>query len=819
MADQPPASDPRSSGDDDSLLDDELMRYFSDPDARRAAASISAQADSAAQADAGAADAGAAAVPPPHGPVRGVFHRTFGNPRLAQAAFVLTLLVGLALAGVLTLGAFFWTVADDLPSTQSLENPRWSRATIAYTADGQELARYAHENRSWVPYDSISAHVVHALVATEDHRFYQHWGVDVQGIFAAVVDIVTSGDLRGASTITQQLARNLYDEEVGQEVTLTRKLKEMVTAVELERRYAKREIIEMYLNTVSFGSNAYGIEAAAHTFYGVDASELNEQQAATLVGLLKATTFYNPVRNPGNAQRRRNVVLGQMVKHGYLAPAFYETHKDDPVGAEYRSASLHASLAPYFAEHVRTTLSEWSKAPGHPLYGRDIYAEGLRVYTTLDAALQRHARQAVEEQMTGLQAVVDVEWSAPRVPFFAKSLPPYLERQPEVAPFSYFWDARDRVVDDFIRRTERYRRLRRREVAPEAALAQLRARPAFMDSLRVISTRLEAGVVSLDPHTGEVKTWIGGRDFKQDKYDKVAIAKRQPGSTFKPFVYTVAIDNGYSPYDMLPDSTFVYEDTNADTTWSPTNFGGASGQMLTLSQGLARSKNTITSRLVLQVGAGNVAQYARRMGIRSPLDEVPSIALGTSDVTLLEMTGAYATLANGGLYNEPVAVRRIEDRFGNVIWEHQPTPREALSEPTAYTMVDMLRGVIDYGTGVRMRGQWGMGNYDLAGKTGTTQQSADGWFMCMHPNLVTGAWVGFNDRRLTFRTNWWGQGAHNALLVVGDYLSTAAKADTSLLSPSASFPLVGLGGYDDGNILTPTDATDAPGSDGGKVGW
>jgi penicillin-binding protein 1A len=782
-------------------MDDELMQYFNDPAARRAR------------------EGEAAAVPPPEGPVRGVFHRTFGDPKLAQAAFALSLLVGLALTGVLTFGTFFWMVTDDLPSTQSLENPSLQLATIAYTADGEELARYAHENRSWAPYDSISVHVVHALVATEDHRFYQHWGVDLQGVVAAVVDILTSGDLRGASTITQQLARNLYNEKVGREVTLTRKLKEMVTAVELERRYTKREIIEMYLNTVSFGSNAYGIEAAGRTFYGVDASELDELQAATLIGLLKATTFYNPVRNPGNAQRRRNVVLGQMVKRGYLTPAFYAEHKEDPVGAEYRSAALHASLAPYFAEHVRTTLSDWSKEPGHPLYGRDIYAEGLRVTTTLDAALQRHARQAVEEQMTGLQAVVDVEWSAPSVPFFRQQLPPYLERQPEVEPFSYFWSARDRVVDDFIRRTERYRRLRRREVPAEAAIAQLRDSTAFMDSLRVISTRLEAGLVSLDPHTGEVKTWIGGRDFKQDKYDKVAIAQRQPGSTFKPFVYTVAIDNGYSPYDMLPDSTFVYEDTNADTTWSPTNFGGASGQMLTLSQGLARSKNTITSRLVLQVGAGNVAQYARRMGIRSTLDEVPSIALGTSDVTLLEMASAYATLANGGLYNEPVAVRRIEDRFGNLIWEHRPTPREALSEPTAYTMVDMLRGVIDYGTGVRMRGQWRMGAYDLAGKTGTTQQSADGWFMCMHPNLVTGAWVGFNDRRLTFRTDWWGQGAHNALLVVGDYLSTAAAADTSLISPSASFPLVGLDGYDDGSLLVPTDSTDAPASDGGKVGW
>jgi penicillin-binding protein 1A len=789
--------------------DDELTRYFNDPEARQPKPSGEGASGNGASGD-GAT--GGSDGPPPDDAVRGALHRRLGNPKLAQAAFALSLLVGLALVGALTAGFIFWTVTDDIPATESIENPRdrLGLATIAYTADGQELARYARQNRSWAPYDSISPHVIHALIATEDQRFHRHWGVDLQGIFAAVADIAI-GDFRGASTITQQLARNLYNEEVGREVTITRKVKEMLTAVELERRYTKREIIEMYLNTVTFGSNAFGIEAAARTFYGVDANELDELQAATLIGLLKATTFYNPIRNPENARKRRNVVLGLMAEQDYVSEAFVAEHRDEPVGAEYRSVALHASLAPYFAEHVRGWLNDWSERTG-----RDFYSEGLRVYTTLDTELQTLANAAVAEQMTGLQAVVDVEWSQPSRSLLAKTLGPYLERQSEVEAFKYFWETEDKVVNDFIRRTERYRRMRARDRAPETIIAQLRDSTAFMDSLRTASTRLEAGLVSIDPHTGHVKTWVGGRDFKEDKYDKVATAQRQPGSTFKPFVYTVAIDNGYSPYDTLLDAPFVYNDTNADTTWSPGNFGGYSDEMLTLSQGLARSNNNITGRLVLQVGAGNVAQYAERMGIKSELTPVPSLALGTSDVNLLEMTSAYATLANGGLYNEPVVVTRIEDRFGNILWEHTPTPREALSERTAYTMVDMLRGVVDYGTAIRIRGQWRLGAYDLAGKTGTTQESADGWFMLMHPNLVNGAWVGFNDRRLTFRTNWWGQGAHNALFLVGDYLRRVADSETiDLLDREATFPMPSSVPDPSTSIAEEESADD----DGGKVGW
>ncbi len=779
-----------------SYSEEELEQYFQDPSAR--------QEPSPGNGQPGGPDSDR-----PRKGIRGFFHRRIRDPEKAQAAVALSVFTGFLLACVLGVGLYIWSLTDDIPSTERLENPDVQLATVAFTSDGEELARYARQNRSWVPYDSISSHAVRALVATEDHRFEEHWGVDPQGIMAATFDIFT-GNFRGASTISQQLARNLYNEEVGREVTLTRKFKEMVTAVELERRYTKREIIEMYLNTVTFGNNAFGIEAAARTYFGESAGDLNELQAATLIGLLKATSYYDPINNPQRSKQRRNVVLQRMVQENYLTASFYQQNREEPVAAEYHSAELHASFAPYFAEHVRNQLSEWSRTEGHPLEGHDVYGDGLRVYTTIDSELQKLARKAVTEQMNLLQKVVDYEWSQPDSTAYSDALADYQDLEPgeDYEPFEYFWESKAETVDDFIRGTSRYDTLRARGMSEDEALEELRSDEAFADSLREVKTRLEAGLVSIDPRNGHVKVWIGGRDFKDNKYDKVGIARRQSGSAFKPFTYTAAIDNGYSMYDTFLDSTFTWEDPNADTTWSPSNFSGNSGQMLTLSQGLANSKNTITARVALELNPHTVARYANRMGIQSPLQAVPSIALGTSSVTLLEMAAAYSTLANGGLYNEPTSVTRVEDRYGNVLWETSPSPQEALSEQTAYTVVDMMRGVIDYGTGQRIRWQFNLGDYDLAGKTGTTQRSADTWFMLMHPELVSGAWVGFDDQRVTFRTNWWGQGAHSALFLVGDYYRRIVEADSVSLSEE-SFPMVeGFG--------PPEDTT---GQSEDQIGW
>lgn len=786
-----------------SYSDDELEDYFSDPSVREEAL----EGEKSLESD---------RLDRPTSGFRGFFHRRISDPDKAQAAVALSAIFLVLLLGVGGGGAYIWSLTDEVPSTERLENPSMNLATTAYTADGRELARYATQNRSWVPYDSISTHAVNALIATEDHRFHHHWGVDPVGIMAATIDILT-GNFRGASTITQQLARNLYNEKVGRAVTIERKLKEMVTAVELERQYTKEEIIEMYLNTVSFGSNTFGIEAAARTFYGVSSQELNTLQAATLIGALRATTYYNPVRNPKNAKQRRNVVLQLMVQHGYLESSFYQANKDKPVRASYNSSELYASFAPYFAEHVRNVLTDWANDPDHPLSKYDVYGDGLRVYTTLDSKLQQMAHAAVDKQMSSLQKVVDFQWSSEKdSALYASSLSAYdsLKAGEDYEPFEYFWEQNPEVLNDAIRKTTRYDTLRANGLSPVEALDEARTDTAFVDSLKRLESQLGAGMVALDPRTSRVKVWIGGRDFKTDKYDKVDIAHRQTGSTFKPFTYTAAIDNGYSPYDKLRDTTFTWEDTAADTTWKPKNYSQtSSGQMLTLSQGLANSKNTITARLVLDINPNTVVQYARAMGIReSTLRAVPSIALGTSNVTLLEMATAYSTLANGGLYNKPSSITRIEDRHGNIIWEHTPEPSEALSERTAYTVVDMMRGVIDYGTGQRIRTQFRLGDYDLAGKTGTTQQSADTWFMLMHPELVGGAWVGFDDQRITFRTNWWGQGAHSALFLVGDLYQRITESDSvSVLTKDASFPVVEDFGAPE-NDTTESD-------NGGRLGW
>ena len=777
--------------------DEELDQYFSDRSAREEAHS------------------GGEGPSRTFSGLRGFFHRRIADPMKAQAAVALSVIAGLLMIGTLALGLYVWTLTDNVPSTESLEDPTMELATIAYTADGEELARYARQNRSWVPYDSISTSVKHAAIATEDQRFYEHWGVDPTAIMAAMVDILTGG-FRGGSTITQQLARNLYNEKVGRAVTLARKLKEMVTAAELERRYTKREIIEMYLNTVNFGGNVYGIESAAHTYFGRQAADLDTLQAATLIGLLKATSYYNPVRNPENAKQRRNVVLRLMRDQGFIETSYYQEHADEPVQADYHSSRLSASLAPYFAEHVRTTLSKWAtdeEYENHPLHGRDIYGEGLRVYTTLDSKLQGLARAAVEEQMSGLQKVVGYQWSAPSPGLHSTSLDDYHSLEPgeDYDPFAHFWESNPEVLNASIRQTSRYDTLRARGMGEREAIDRLRDKEAFLDSLKTAKSRLGAGMVSIDPRNGHVKVWIGGRDFRTEKYDKVGTSRRQPGSTFKPFTYTAAIDNGYSPYDTLLDSTFTWDEAGAKT-WSPKNYNRkSSGKMLTLSQGLANSKNTITARLALDLKSSTVATYANRMGIpERDLEAVPSIALGTSSVRLLDMATAYSTLANGGLYNEPVAITRVEDRHGNLIWSASPSPREALSKRTAYTVVDMMRGVIDYGTGARIRTQFDLGEYDLAGKTGTTDRSADTWFMLMHPKLVSGSWVGFEDQRLTFRTSFWGQGAHSALFLVGDYYRKIVESEEVSLSRKTSFPLV----QDYG---APEDTTES--DDGSRVGW
>ena len=723
--------------------------------------------------------------------MRGFFHRKFSDPRKAQAALYVSIIAALMLLGTLVLGVYLLLVSDDLPSFSQLDNPRLAHATVAYTSDGEELAHYfLKQNRSWVAYENISPHVINALIATEDQRFYDHWGVDMQGIAAAGFDAIFRFDLRGASTITQQLARNLYRQQIGYDVNVGRKLKEMITAVQLERRYTKPEILEMYLNTVEYVYSAYGIQSAAKTFFGKNAADLDVAESATLVGMLQNPSLYNPVRFPENTQRRRNVVLAQMVKRGDISDDLFDSLRGSPVALDFTSADVRESMAPYFAMAVQEWLLRWAEENDI----ENIYEDGLVVYTTLDSRLQKMAQSSVSEQMPLLQKVVDYEWSRTGRPH-GTTLEAY-ESVSGYEPFSYFWRSRRNVVNSFIRESQRFKNLRAAGVDADDALEQLWENEEFMDSVKTAKTRIEAGLLSIDPRNGYVRAWVGGRDLKVEWYDHVNDAARQPGSTFKPFVYATAIDNGYSPNYQLPDSSFTWVNPETGVVWQPGNFGEASGDMITLREALATSNNLVTARVITQlVNAQAVARYARAMGIKSPLDPVPALGLGTSDVTLLELTAAYSTLANGGLAYEPTIVTRIEDRRGNVLYEANPAPEEALSQETAYTVVDMLRGAVNFGNGtaIRIRTSYGLGAYDLAAKTGTTQNAADGWFVLMHPELVTGAWVGWNDRRIHFRDTWWGQGAHNALFLVGDYFRQISNSGETGISLSERFPTPSYG--------------------------
>lgn len=685
---------------------------------------------------------------------------------------VVLFIVGFSLAWYLS------SVAPELPSLQQVKELDVGFTTIIYAADGQELTKLFQENRTWVPYDAISPYVMDALLAIEDHRFFEHGGIDYVRVAGAAIKTVRGERREGASTITMQLVRNLYPEEIGNAIRMDRKVKEALMAIKLENHFTKKEILELYLNTMPFGYNAFGIEAAAQTFFSRSAADLNVVESATLVAILKSASRYNPIRFPDRVRERRNLVLAQMVKHGMLPWTDAEWVRDQPVEIRFKSAPLAASLAPHFTAYVRTWLEAWGDSTGH-----DIYREGLRVYTTLDPALQAMAQAAVDTQMDGLQAVVGYEWSRanPVVLGQQTSAYTYARERGRYIPFAYLWNQEHAFVNDQIRKTQRYRQMADTAGSSLDALVRLRRDTAFMDSLRSVSTQLEVGLTAIDPHTGQIKAWVGGRDFARDQYDKVGLARRQPGSTFKPIVYAAAIDQGFSPYEALVDTMRTYDLPKTGSVWTPRNSDGLyTGQPYTLRRGLALSKNTVTAQLMHDIGPEPVIETATQVGVTSPLLPVLSLGLGTSEVTLLEMVSAYTTFANNGTYQEPLPVARIEDKQGNVIATFTASATDALSPNTSYTIVDMLRDVIDNGTGRRIRSQFGL-NGDFAGKTGTTQNNTDGWFIMMHPHLVTGAWVGFNDQRLRFRSNFWGQGGHNALFVVGDFARRVfADADTSI---------------------------------------
>ncbi len=704
--------------------------------------------------------------------------RSGARERLRDSETRIVTAVILGAAALVSVGLLFWILlVSELPSVQELRDSRVAEASVVYAADGQELARYHDKNRTWVGLDKISPQVVYALIATEDHRFYKHWGIDLRRTMGSLLRTL-GGDTQGGSTITMQFARNAYP-SVGDDLPLTRKVKEWITAMRIEGMYTKEEILEMYLNTVPFMYNTFGIEAAAQTYFQKQAADLTLLESATMVGMLKGTVLYNPVRNPENSQERRNVVMQQMVKNGYLQEAEYERLRERETPLNFRVVTSDRNRAPYFVEYLRQWIGDWTEREGY-----DLYTGGLRIYTTIDSRMQEAAETAVIEVMEDLQAVADVEWSRSRSPYFSSTAGSYRSHREKITPFAYFWESKPQVLEVFIKNTDRYKAAED-SLGEERALEQLRGDSAFLDSLKTVHQRVKAGFVAIEPQTGQVRAWVGGRDFTKDKYDHVAFAKRQPGSTFKPFVYAAAIDNGYSPEDLLRDEVIEYVDPQTHRRWRPTNVGSATGQLISLRDALAHSKNTVTAQVITKVGPDKVARYARRMGIESELVETPSLGLGTSEVSLLEMASAYGTLANQGRHAMPVFVTRIEDRNGKVLASFTTEATEVLPVHTAYTIVDMMRGVVDYGTGRRIRS---FASGDLAGKTGTTQGGADGWFLLMHPNLVMGCWVGFDSPSVTFRSDYWGQGAHNALLVVGRFFQDAGLQNASFTAPPGYNP-------------------------------
>ena len=660
------------------------------------------------------------------------------------------------------------------PSISDLRKAKTARPSVVMSADGQELAVFKRANRDWVKLADISPNVVAALIATEDHRFYEHHGMDMKRTLAAVLHTL-SGDKQGGSTITQQLARNLFPEDIGRAATLTRKLKEAITAFKIEAIYTKDEILETYLNTVPFLYNAFGIEMAARTYFDKSADTLNVLESATLVGMLKGTSYYNPVLNPERSLTRRNTVLDQMVKRQKLPEARLAALKKTPIKINFERQEDDLGAAPHATQQLKRWLIEWADRNDY-----NIYADGLVLRTTIDARLQDMANKALEQQMERLQKISDAEWSSSWV----------IKAKKELAG-----SPRKDLVLAFVRESKEYKAAVASGVTPEQALGTLKTLQldtAFMQKLRTDKTRMQAGFLAIDPTSGHVRAWVGSRDFADDQFDHVQQARRQPGSTFKPFVYGAAFENGSTPSNTFVDQALEIPLGNGNF-WRPSDAGGPSGRTMTLRQGLMYSKNSITAQVMQEVGPQHVAKLARSMGVRqSKLDEVLSLALGTSPVTLKEMVTAYSTLANEGRYIEPIMVTRVEDRNGKALESFQDKAAETvMSTPVAQTLLDVLRGVIDQGTGTGIRSRYGI-RADVAGKTGTTQDNTDGWFMLMHPQLVAGSWVGFNDNRVTMGSRW-GPGAESALPIVGEFYRQAIRGkvidkDMRFAAPRMSVP-------------------------------
>lgn len=679
----------------------------------------------------------------------------------------------------------------ELPSTEELQNPRSNLASVVYSSDMKILGKYYAENRINVKYNQLSPHLVNALIATEDVRFQNHSGIDGRGLFRVLFKTLIGGDQSsgGGSTISQQLAKMLFPREQNQTKLkmVFRKFKEWVIAAKLEREYTKEEIITMYLNKFDFVNNAVGIKSATQIYFNTSPDSLRLEQAAMLVGMAKNPALFNPIRRAEKTQQRRNVVLAQMVKYNYLSESDFDSLKVLPLALDFHPESHVEGLATYLREYLRDNfLKKWcqeNKKPDGSSY--NIYRDGLKIYTTIDSRMQRYAEEAVSEHMSELQEL-----------FFKDC------KRKKNAPFA--WNVSQKEIDNImkqsVKRSERYRMMKLAGV-PEDSIELVFKTPIPMklyswkgdidtvmsplDSIRYNKSFLQTGFMSMDPQTGFIKAWVGGINYRYFKYDHVKEAKRQVGSTFKPFVYALAIQEGYSPCYRVPNVpvTISYDDKQ----WTPSNSDNKdNGKMVTLQFALARSINYVTAYIMKQFGPQAVVDLVKRMGIKSHIDAVPSICLGTADISLYEMVGANSTFVNKGRWTEPIFVTRIEDKNGRVLQDFSPNTEEVMSEDKAYVMVKLMQGVVQYGTGVRLRYKYKL-NMPIAGKTGTTQNNSDGWFMGLTPDLVSGCWVGAEDRSVHFNSTDQGQGASMALPIWAKYMQKV-YADKKLKLTQDDFP-------------------------------
>ncbi|MEQ8903673.1 transglycosylase domain-containing protein [Ekhidna sp.] len=709
----------------------------------------------------------------------------------------------LFILGVLGIPTIFLMVKNDafgwfggLPSLQALERPDPDLSSELISADGVSLGKYFRKNRTPVTYEELSPELVNTLLVTEDVRFKNHSGIDLKGLIRAVVGKLTFTFQGGGSTLTMQLAENLFKTNTAEQGTLYKsralgqiitKLKEWIIAVRLEQSYTKEEILAMYLNTVEFGSNSYGIKVAASTFFNKLPSQLNYSESAVLVGAINAPTRWSPVLNPDNAHRKRTEVLWNLHKYGLIDKAEYDTLNRDSIQLNYRVENQNEGLATYFRTVAKNYLVDWAIDNGY-----DLFEDGLKIYTTIDSRMQQYAEEAVAEHMDTLQQIFNEHWKGenPWINDENKEIPEFLDNAIKRTDaykslISRFGDNKDSV---------KYYLNKKKRMTVFSWEGEIDTLFSSYDSLNYYKRFLQAGFMSMDPRTGYIKAWVGGINHQYFKFDHVQQGKRQPGSTFKPIVYTAAIDNGYSPCFPVVDAPVSFSLPGQDPpTWVPQNSNGKfTGEVMTIRQAMAQSVNSITAFMMNRIGPSTVVDYAKRLGIESRLDAVPSLCLGAGgDVSVYEMVGAYSTFVNKGTYIKPFFISRIEDKNGNVIQQFVPDEQEAINEETSYLMLHMLKGVVEMGTGRAIDYTLKVDN-EIGAKTGTTQNASDGWFIGVTKDLVSGAWVGGDDRSIRFREWVLGQGGRTALPIWERYM-TKIYADETL-------------GYQKGYFEKPTKA-------------